>query len=295
MNLNGWKTVSGLLFTLAVAVVGGAGSGAELGCSASSGTGSSSGGSSGSSSGIVAPAGCNADASVSCTTGAYGFSCAAGDNPEVEDPTLSCSTPTISGSEDLYCCYAGGTWSSTTCEPNDTLTAVCPDPTSYGYVCASGDDPTSYDASLNCSTPTPDADGVHDDFCCTYAGSSSSSSGVASPPAAPWTPRSPARPARPATPAPSAATPRPRIPRLSCSTPALAAGEDDYCCYSGGTWSTTTCEPDDTLTSVCPDPTSYGYICASGDDPTSYDSSLTCSSPTPDADGVHDDFCCTYQ
>jgi hypothetical protein len=74
----------------------------------------------------------------------------------------------------------------------------------------------------------------------------------------------------------------------------VASGEDDYCCFSGGAWSPTTCEPDDALTSVCPDPTTYGYQCTSGDDPYIYDSQLNCSSPVPDADGVHDDFCCTY-
>ena len=52
--------------------------------------------------------------------------------------------------------------------PDDALTSVCPDPTSYGYQCDSGDDPATYDSQLNCSTAVPDADGVHDDFCCTF-------------------------------------------------------------------------------------------------------------------------------
>ena len=121
----------------------------------------------GSSSGSV-PVGCTIDATASCVGGADGYACAIGDNPEDEDPGLSCSTPVLAAGENHYCCYSGGTWSTTTCEPDDTLTAVCPDPTSYGYVCTSGDDPTSYDATLNCSVPTPDADGVHDDYCCTY-------------------------------------------------------------------------------------------------------------------------------
>jgi len=171
IELHGWKRASGILFMMATAIAGGGGSGAELGCTTSSGgtaSSSSGGSSSGSSGGIVAPTGCAADATVSCSAGSDGFSCAAGDNPEVEDPSLSCSTPTASGSQDLYCCYTGFTGTSSTCVPDDNLTAVCPDPTSYGYICASGDDPTSYDPSLTCSTPTPDADGVHDDFCCTY-------------------------------------------------------------------------------------------------------------------------------
>ena len=97
-----------------------------------------------------------------------GYACAAGDNPEAEDPGVSCSTPTAAGGEDDYCCFSGGAWSSATCVPDDALTSVCPDPTSYGYQCDSGDDPATYDSQLNCSTAVPDADGVHDDFCCTF-------------------------------------------------------------------------------------------------------------------------------
>jgi len=105
---------------------------------------------------------------LDCIGGADGYACPVGDNPESEDPGLSCSTPAFSGTADDYCCYSQGTWSSTTCEPDDGLTALCPDPTSYGYVCVSGDNPTSYAATLDCSSPTLDADGVHWDFCCTY-------------------------------------------------------------------------------------------------------------------------------
>ena len=141
---------------------GGGGSGGSGG--SSSGVSSSSGGSSGG----PPPPGCTTDATVACTGGAIGFACSVGDNPEVADPTLSCSTPSLTGGQDLYCCFSSGAWSSSTCEPDDTLTSVCPDPTTYGFVCASGDDPTSYDALLTCSTPTPDPDGVHDDFCCVY-------------------------------------------------------------------------------------------------------------------------------
>lgn len=74
---------------------------------------------------------------------------------------------------------------------------------------------------------------------------------------------------------------------LSCSTPTPDGPNDDFCCFQ---WTYgSTCTPDDSLTSVC-QAGSYGYRCQPSDDPTSLDSSLNCSSPTPD--GPDDDFCC---
>jgi hypothetical protein len=140
-------------------------SGGGGGSSSSGGSGGSGG--SGSSGGPLPP-GCTFDTTLGCSDGAIGYACAAGDNPEAEYPGLSCSTPTEAAGEDDYCCFYGGAWSSATCVPDDALTSVCPDPGEYGYQCDSGDDPTSDDSLLNCSAPTPDADGVHDDFCCTY-------------------------------------------------------------------------------------------------------------------------------
>ena len=305
MKLHGWKTVSGFLFTVAIAAVGGGG--AELGCSATaSGSGSSSTGSSGSSGSgsssgemiLPTPTGCTQDSAVVCAGGGDGFSCAAGDNPEVIDPTYSCSTPVTDPAtgDDTYCCISfSGT--SSTCAADDSLTSVCPDPTSYGYVCASGDDPTTLDPSLNCSAAVPDADGVHDDFCCTLTGGSSSGSGSGGglPTGCTADDTLGCTTGAQGYACAIGDNPETEDPSLSCSTPALAAGEDDYCCYTGFTGSSTTCYADDSLTSVCPDPTSYGYVCAAGDDPTSYDASLNCSAAVPDADGVHDDFCCTFQ
>jgi len=106
------------------------------------------------------PAGCSADASVACSQG-QGWSCAAGDNPEAEVGGLSCSDPTPDGPNDDFCCFDWTYGSS--CTPDDTLSSVC-QPGSFGYRCAAGDDPTSLDGSLVCSTPTPD--GPDDDFCC---------------------------------------------------------------------------------------------------------------------------------
>ncbi|HEX8790567.1 MAG TPA: hypothetical protein VF765_06415 [Polyangiaceae bacterium] len=74
---------------------------------------------------------------------------------------------------------------------------------------------------------------------------------------------------------------------LSCSIPTPDGPNDDFCCFE---WTYgSTCTPDDALTSVC-QPGSYGYRCQAGDNPASLDSSLNCSSPTPD--GSDDDFCC---
>jgi hypothetical protein len=308
MKLHGWKTVSGFFFTVAIAAVGGGG--AELGCSATaSGSGSSSTSSGGSSSGVVIlpdPTGCNQDSTVDCSGGGDGFSCATGDNPEAEDSTYVCSTPQADAANggDDFCCFTGGSFSSGSCVSDDDLTSVCPDADSYGFQCDSGDEPTSEDPDLDqCSTATPDADGVHDDFCCTYTGTGGgSSSGGSSSGGLPTgctadtsvdcsgggDPYSCA----------SGDNPENEDPTLSCSTPQADAtsGGDDFCCFSepSGDFSSSTCVADDDITSVCPDADSYGYQCVSGDDPSTLDSTLTnCSAATPDADGVHDDFCCT--
>ncbi len=54
---------------------------------------------------VTPPAGCVVDTSVDCSaSGAVGYACDAGDDPGVEDPTLSCSAPTPDGSQDDYCC-----------------------------------------------------------------------------------------------------------------------------------------------------------------------------------------------
>jgi hypothetical protein len=130
----------------------------------------SSGGPGGSSGGWVSVGGCTQDDSVAgCTeNGAYGYSCSndTSDNPETEDPSLSCSDATQDPSTGdwLYCCFSGFTGTSTTCTPDDSI--VCPAGDSWGFSCANGDDPTTYDSSLNCSSPT--TVGSEDQFCCNY-------------------------------------------------------------------------------------------------------------------------------
>jgi hypothetical protein len=109
---------------------------------------------------LTPPPGCSPDSSIVCPGGGDGWVCGAGDNPEAEQGGLSCSIPQADGPNDDFCCFQW-TYTSTTCTPDDTIQC---DPFSYGYVCAAGDDPTTLDASLNCSVPTPA--GPNDDFCC---------------------------------------------------------------------------------------------------------------------------------
>jgi hypothetical protein len=112
------------------------------------------------------PTGCTADSTLNCEPGSDGYSCDTADRPETEDPSLVCSddaTPDSNGNLD-YCCITFAT-SSSTCTEDDSVTATCEFP-SYGFSCATGDDPTSLDSSLNCSTPTTLSDGS-DGYCCT--------------------------------------------------------------------------------------------------------------------------------
>jgi hypothetical protein len=113
---------------------------------------------------VTTPTGCTVDNSLACVNGAQGFRCAAGDNPEVEDSSLSCSVPQPDGPDDDFCCFQW-TFGTSSCRPDNTITAACSFP-SFGYQCAAGDDPTSLDSSLNCSVGVLDPDGVSTDFCC---------------------------------------------------------------------------------------------------------------------------------
>jgi hypothetical protein len=170
------------------------------------------------------------------------------------------------------------------------MTATCPSGT-YGFVCAAGDDPTTYDSSLTCGAPT--SDGANDDYCCDYGGGSSSSGGGAIPPGCALDSTVDCTGSGANGYACAAGDNPENYDGLVCSDPTPNGSEDDFCCFTGGTWSTTTCNPDDAMSGFCA-PGAYGFLCASGDDPTTYDASLTCSTNRPDPDGVHDDYCCTY-
>ncbi|HXX67299.1 MAG TPA: hypothetical protein VEK07_08965 [Polyangiaceae bacterium] len=117
---------------------------------------------------IVPPANCSTNTALACQIG-DGWTCAGGTNP-VDDgeSDLSCSVPqtdAVNPNEDDFCCIQ---WTSTssTCTPDDQLTQACQYP-ALGYQCEAGDNPTSLDSSLNCSTPVTDPENsAEDDFCC---------------------------------------------------------------------------------------------------------------------------------
>jgi hypothetical protein len=108
-------------------------------------------------------ANCTQDPSLNCQAGGAGWRCAAGTNPEDEVANLSCSIPVADGSYDDFCCIA---WTyGSTCAPDPNI--ICPNAYSYGYSCLAGDDPTTYDPTLNCSSPVPDpVNGSRNDYCC---------------------------------------------------------------------------------------------------------------------------------
>jgi hypothetical protein len=239
--------------------------------------------------------GCSQDPTVDCSGGGWGYSCAQGNNPEDEDSSLSCSVPAPdSDGNDDYCCF---TWSpqggGSSCTPDDALTSACPDPDSYGYQCAEpNDDPTSLDPTLNCSQGEPDADGTDADFCCNY-GQPYGGGGTYPTGCSPDSTVDCSGSGAEGYSCGAGDNPE-NYDNLVCSDPTPNGSEDDFCCFPGGSaFSQTTCYPDDSLTSFCQDG-SYGFQCDSGDDPTSYDATLTCSDNQPDPDGVHDDYCCTY-
>jgi hypothetical protein len=298
MKLHG--AVGGVLFCFLAGTLGAAG------CSSSSSpSGGNGGGNGGGSGGVVESIpGCNQDSTVDCSaSGADGWSCPSGTDPTSVDTSVSCSDPTPDGSgNDDYCCF-DWTEGDSSCTPDDDITAECSDPSSYGYKCGDpSDDPTSLDSSLNCSAGVADPDGTNTDFCCTYDGTASGSSGgggssggtIPTGCTADSTVDCSGSGADGYSCA-SGDNPEEEDSTLSCSTPTTdSSGNDDYCCFS---WSygDSTCTPDDDLTSACPDADSYGYQCDDpSDDPTSLDSGLTCSAGVTDPDGTHTDFCCTY-
>ena len=54
------------------------------------------------------------------------------------------------------------------------------------------------------------------------------------------------------------------------------------------------CWEDPHWTTLCPGPMAIGYMCTVGDDPVSYDPTLTCAPPKPDAARTLDYYCCNY-
>jgi len=286
MKLHGWKTVSGLLFTLAIAAVGGGTSGAELGCSSSDSSSSSGGGRGGSSRGAAIPPGCNADPGLDCSGGGTGVTCPSGAAPDETAGVCSDPSPQADGT-DGYCCID---IVDTGCSQDDSVTGC--DATSYGFSCAGGsNDPSVDDPSLVCSMAVTDPTTGNDDYCCADTGSGSSSGGgddgsfgtgcVADSSldcSAGGTGIS----------CPSSTTPDDSTGICSDPTPSSDGTTDGFCCIP---ITDPGCSQDDSVTGC--DATSYGFSCASGSaDPGTDDPSLTCSMAVTDPTTGNDDYCC---
>ena len=114
---------------------------------------------------------CSYDAAVTgCVTGAYGYSCAVGENPpDAADSTLVCSEPTTQNGQDEYCCYTNATTPAATATCQQDMTVTCTTTDSYGFSCTGSDLPTADFSGLNCSDGVADATvSTTTDFCCTY-------------------------------------------------------------------------------------------------------------------------------
>ena len=209
--------------------------------------------------------------------GSTGFECPPGTDPAYQEPSLVCTTPTPHRGQNDYCCISVTTLNPS-CYPDDGLT--CP-AAEYGYVCPHGDVPSA--RLWSCGAPTPDPNGVQDDFCCTVHLTADPRCSVD----AGACPGGATSFACPAGTDPGVAT-------LACSTPMLDGGVGSYCCISTpGASATSTCVGDDTRTDVCPTPGTYPFLCVQGNPPSLFNPALVCSAPVPDADGLHTDYCCT--
>ncbi|MGH7294121.1 MAG: hypothetical protein ACRELB_04275, partial [Polyangiaceae bacterium] len=115
---------------------------------------------------------CTYDPTMTCPEGADGFGCSTvvcGGDPTSVSPDLSCTTGQPVGVDGTgYCCVSGFPADESTCRPDDTLAAACPDPQTFPYRCVRGQDPATLDARFTCAAPSPDPDGFHDDVCCTF-------------------------------------------------------------------------------------------------------------------------------
>ena len=231
---------------------------------------------------------CVLDTSIPCSSGGSGFSCTpSADDPEVIDPTMACTTPTLDPTygQNVYCCLpAPSSIGASTCVPDDKLPSVCPPGSGlYGYQCASGYGPTKLDPTLACSAPVPDADGVHTDTCC-------------APGPCMEDPTVPCAGSAMGLACSAGSDPESTDPTMACTTVTPNGATDDFCCFSTAVTPTpATCSPNDRLTAVCPGADAYPFQCSSGSVPTSLDPGLTCAAPTTDPDGIHQDYCCTLK
>jgi hypothetical protein len=122
-----------------------------------------------------AESGCSDLLHCECPGGVFSESAAASCSSLAQEPSCTGPAQQVDDCEQQNCASqcdtsSGGSASSSGgpppagCTPD--LTIACSGGAT-GYACDAGDDPTESDASLNCSTPTPDPGGVLDDYCCT--------------------------------------------------------------------------------------------------------------------------------
>lgn len=96
--------------------------------------------------------GCSTDGSVSCSSGATGYSCSGSSQPEDTDQNLVCSTDQGTGE---FCCYA-----DSSCSYDGTVTGGC-ESGAYGYSCTGSAAPDQADTTLICSEPNSS-----NQYCC---------------------------------------------------------------------------------------------------------------------------------
>jgi hypothetical protein len=177
MKLQVWTALAaGVLLTASAYVAGCSSSTTPTGTSSTSSSGSGSGGSTGSNPSSVPNGTAYTGSAVTCSVG-DAWEVPAGDPAPDSDPSsgLSCSVDPVTDpatGDDVYCCFDVS--SGSTCTADASLTADCQAACAadasnpcqpgnvFGFTCASGDDPTSLDPSLNCSAD-PSATG---NFCC---------------------------------------------------------------------------------------------------------------------------------
>ena len=113
--------------------------------------------------GTTTAASCAQDTTLSCVTGATGWSCTGNATPDAT--TLLCSEPAATAAGANYCCLPVDA-NAPTCAQDQTVT--CPQvagaAVSYGFSCTSTDTPATEYPGLNCSAGV--VVGTATEYCC---------------------------------------------------------------------------------------------------------------------------------
>jgi hypothetical protein len=105
------------------------------------------------------PSPCMQDSTLTCNSGAVGYSCTGTDTPN--QPTLICATGSpAGGGKTGYCCVD---YSSSNCKPDLALQGCVAG--SFGFRCTGSSTPSATDPSVICSTGTAGLGGVTS-YCC---------------------------------------------------------------------------------------------------------------------------------